>query len=186
MQRTSHSQDELALALSAELDPLGATATTGALLLALVNQETGSAANMWNNNVGNVTTADTTLDYWMTKTGAAKGLRFRAYETLDDGVRDFVRTVRARPKMWTSSGTGVVSQFAQQIRDSKYNPDLDVAGTAPALFTLAKQALPRFPLLAPGDPITLGSTSGTGGFGGLLLVVGLFWLFTQGKGSRRG
>jgi len=184
MQRTSHSQDELAVALSAELEPLGATATTGALLLALVNQETGSAANMWNHNVGNVTTADTSLDYWSPAKGKAKGLRFRAYESLDDGVRDFVRVVRARPQMWTSSGTGVVSQFAQQIRDSRYNPDLDVASDAPTLFSLAKQALPRFPLLPAGDPITLGGTSGTG-FGGLLLVVGLFWLMTR-KGRSRG
>ncbi len=179
MQRTQVSQDELAATLAAELAPRGATRTTGALLLALANQETGAAANMWNYNVGNITTADTSLDYWSPTTGKAKGLRFRAYETLDDGVRDFVRWIVSRPVMWRASGTGDVSQFTQTIRDTSYNPDLDVAEAAPQLFSLAKQALPRLGTLPAGVPITLGG-SGTSNWNGLVLLA-LLWFATRGK-----
>lgn len=181
MLATPHTQDELAAALTAELAPLGATATTGALLLALSNQETGSASKMWNENLGNITTADDSVDWWATKSGAAKGLHFRAYLSFDDGVRDFVRFVHSRPKLFASSGTGDASQFAQQIRDTKYNPDLDVAGTAPTLLAFAKRALPLFGALPAGPALTLSSGSGGNGWGGLILVAGLLWFGLKGK-----
>lgn len=181
MQRTQPSQDELAAILAAELEPLGATRTGAALLLALSNQETGSAANMWNWNVGNITTADTSLNYWSPTTGKAKGLKFRAYESLDDGARDFVRFLHRRSRLWDTLGTGDVSQFARQIRDSFYNPDLDIDAAAPVLLTLAKQALPRFASLPAGATLTLSGSSG-GGWGGLI-ILGLFMYFAQ-KGSR--
>jgi hypothetical protein len=182
MLATPHTQDELAAALTAELAPLGATATTGALLLALSNQETGSASKMWNDNLGNITTADDSVDWWATKTGAAKGLHFRAYLSFDDGVRDFVRFVHSRPKLWSASGIGDLSQFAQQIRDSKYNPDLDVAGAAPTLLQFAKRALPLFSSLPAGPALTLSGGSGGGsGWGGLLLIAGLLWFGLERK-----
>lgn len=181
MLATPHTQDELAAALAAELAPLGVTATTGALLLALVNQETGSGTKLWNENVGNITTADDSVEWWRTKSGAAKGLKFRAYVTFDDGVRDFVRFIAARPRLFGASGTGDVSQFAQQIRDSKYNPDLDVAGAAPTLFTLAKQALPRFASLPAGPFLTLSGSSGGGGSWGGIVVLVVIALMMKGK-----
>lgn len=180
MVRTTVPQDELAAALTAELAPRGATRTTAALLLALANQETGSTSNMWNWNVGNITTADSSLDYWSPSAGKAKGLRFRAYETLDDGVRDFVRWIAARPRMWSAAGTGEVSRFAQSIRDTSYNPELDVAAASPQLFALAKQALPRFGTLPAGVPITLTGSNGTGWDG--LILVALLWIATRRKG----
>jgi hypothetical protein len=180
MLATPHTQDELAAALAAELAALNATATTGALLLALSNQETGSAAKMWNHNLGNITTADDSVEWWATKSGAAKGLKFRSYVSFNDGARDFVRFVFGRPKLWSASGTGDLSQFAQQIRDTKYNPDLDVAGAAPTLFTLAKQALPRFASLPAGPALRLSGGTGGNGWGGLALVA-LLWLVMKGK-----
>lgn len=183
MVRTQPTQDELAAVLAAELEPLGASRTAGALMLALANQETGSASNMWNWNVGNITTADTSLDYWSPSKGKAKGLKFRAYESLDDGARDYVRFVHRRSKLWDTLGTGDVSQFARQIRDSFYNPDLDIDGAAPVLLSLAKQALPRFASLPAGAPLTL-SGSSSGGWGGLI-VLGLFLYFAS-KGSSHG
>lgn len=179
MQRTQPSQDELAAVLASELEPLGASRTAAALLLALANQETGSASNMWNWNVGNITTADTTLDYWSPSKGKARGLKFRSYETLDDGARDFVRFVHRRSRLWDTLGTGDVSQFARQIRDSLYNPDLDIDEAAPVLLTLAKQALPRFASLPVGASLTL--SGGSGGAGAVLVVLGLLWLFSKGK-----
>lgn len=182
MQATPHPQDELATAIAAELAPLNATSTTGALLLALVNQETGSATKMWNENLGNITTADDSVDWWSPSSGAAKGLHFRAYVTFDDGARDFVRFIAGRPKLYSASGTGDVSQFAQQIRDSKYNPDLDVAGTAPTLLTFAKRALPLFATLPAGPPLTLsGTQSGTSNGWGALILLGVLWFAMKGK-----
>lgn len=181
MLATPHTQDELAAALAAELAPLGATRTTGALLLALVNQETGSGSKLWNENLGNITTADDSVEWWSTKSGPAKGLRFRSYVTFDDGARDFVRFVSSRPKLWASSGTGDASQFAQQIRDSKYNPDLDVAGAAPTLFGFAKRALPLFATLSNGPTLTLSSGSGGNGWGGLTLVALVWFAFSKGR-----
>ena len=178
---TPHAQDELAAALAAELAPLGATRTTGALLLALVNQETGSGTKLWNENLGNITTADDALDWWSPKSGAAKGLHFRSYVSFDDGARDFVRFVKSRPKLFASAGTGDASQFAQQIRDSKYNPDLDVSGAAPTLFSLATQALPRFSTLPAGPALTL-SVGGDNGWGGLALVA-LVWFVLKGHSN---
>ncbi len=171
MQRTQQSQQALADALLAELRLTAATRTTGALLLALINQETTSGKDLWNFNVGNVTTPDTSLNYWSPSKGKAKGLRFRAYESLDDGVRDFVRFVQSRPRLWVAASAGDVSQFAQQIRDTKYNPDLDVAEATPQLLTLAKRAVTLFPSLSEGTPITSGTAQNWNG----LVLLGLLW-----------
>lgn len=183
MSRTQPSQEDLAAQLIAELTSLGATATTGALLLALSNQETGTSANMWNWNVGNITTADDSLDWWSPTTGAAKGLHFRAYETLDDGVRDFVRFIAGRPAMFNAAGTGDVSQFAQSIRDVKYNPELDVASATPTLYSLAKQAAPLFTALPTGPAITLSSSSSSSDsidWRPIILTLAL-WFYLKGK-----
>jgi len=182
MRRTEQSQDALARALTAELAPLGATSTTGAMLLALVNQETGNGHNLWNYNVGNITTADQSLDYWMTEKGAAKGLRFRAYESFDDGVRDFIRFVHGRSKLWDSTTTGDVGQFTSAIRSSGYNPELDVVEATPKMARLAKDALTRFSALPSGRPLTVSAGSNSdSGWGSGLILLGLLWLFGRSK-----
>jgi hypothetical protein len=113
-----------------------------AVLVAHVNLETGSSGANWsgggvgntsmhNYNIGNIQwTPNSGLDYFSggDRTKDAKGnwvpthFKFRAYPTLEDGVKDYLRNIHSRGngKVWNAILQGDPSAFSQELKNTRY------------------------------------------------------------------
>jgi hypothetical protein len=135
MRATPVSATELAAALGSELRSRGRPVNPGelALLTAHIDFETANRTDLWNWNIGNITTTGTTGDYWQPTKGAAAALKFRAYSSLAAGVKDYIATlVRARA-MLDAAEQANTDAFAAAILSTSYTPGIDVQAVANTL-----------------------------------------------------
>lgn len=101
-----------------------------AILVAQNNLETGGRKAMWNYNIGNITHASDTFDYFMggdktkDKTGkwVPTTLKFRAYPTLIDGVKDYLNNLHRRGAggVWNSILKADPVAFSKALKSTKY------------------------------------------------------------------
>lgn len=148
-----------------------------ALLLGQLMLETDNGHAMDNNNPGNITTPSERAPFfrpaWFTvneqSSARMKELHelmlkgkapraFRAYETLTDGLRDYLHQLqKSFPTLLKASGTGDPTKFAEAIKSSRYTPDINPRAVARSLATLQEQYINEglfnvFPLVAPASP----------------------------------
>lgn len=163
MVHTNYSQQQLADALvqamtEAKLLP---TQSSGAILLAQIDAETANGGALWNNNAGNITTADQSRDFWQPSTGPASKLKFLVYPTLADGMRGYIGFLKARPKMLDAAASGNVHTFSERIRADGYNPAAEVEATTKLIGDIAKDKAKYFAQLPPGPGLTSTPATGT-------------------------
>jgi hypothetical protein len=89
-----------------------------ALVLAQNDLETGHRTHMWNYNVGNITTGgNPSFDYFDDLTTSEqmkpgvwekKNLKYRAYPTLRDGVRDYLRLISSKDGHYANAWKNIV------------------------------------------------------------------------------
>jgi hypothetical protein len=135
MKATPVSATALAASLGSELTARGRPVNPGelALLTAHIDFETANRTALWNWNVGNITTSGASGDYWQPTKGAAAALKFRAYPSLQAGVKDYVATlVRARA-MLDAAEQANPDEFAAAILSTNYTPGIDVQAVANTL-----------------------------------------------------
>ena len=102
------------------------------ILIAQNNLETGSRASMYNFNIGNITHKSTvdSFDYFMggDKTRGKDGkwvptkYQFRAYENLNEGVKDYLKNLKFRGKgnVWNAVMSADPTQFSKALKDTRY------------------------------------------------------------------
>lgn len=142
---TPVSQPELVatfISVAKQLFNTDLTKSQVAVLVAHVNLETGSGGSGWagggvgntsmhNYNIGNIQwTPGSGYDYFMggDRTRDAQGnwqpthFRFRAYPTLEDGVKDYLRNIHSRGggKVWSAIMNGDPSDFSQELKKTRY------------------------------------------------------------------
>lgn len=174
MQRTAYSANQLAPMLQAAMAQYGLNQAGASLLLATILIETANGQAIWNNNVGNITTASDALDWWQPQSGAASALKFRAYATIDEGMADFARYAHSHTKFYAAAQSGNVQTFLERYK-ADYNPELVVADYIKQFKSTAQQYAPLFASL-PKSALVAGAV-------GLewLLWAGLAFLFIKRK-----
>lgn len=135
MRATPVSATALAAALGSELRSRGRPVNPGelALLTAHVDFETANREKLWCWNVGNITTGDTSKPYWQPSKGAAAALKFRAYSSLAEGVKDYVATLMRASALLTAAEQASPDAFAAAIASTNYTPGIDVQAVANTL-----------------------------------------------------
>jgi hypothetical protein len=141
MQQTRVNATELAAALGSELKTKGRPVNPGelALLVAHIDFETANREKLWNWNVGNITAQNASQPYWQTTKGAAAALKFRAYSSLAEGVKDYVATLIRARAMLTAAEAADPQAFAAAIDSTGYTPGIDVQSVANTLSAGAKK-----------------------------------------------
>lgn len=153
MQNTPHAPGELASLLDSALQAYGANQAGAALLLATILVETGNGQKIWNNNVGNISTANDSDDWWQTTKGAASALKFKAYPTIDDGMADFVRYSVRHSKFYEAAQTGDVRKFLERYKVD-YNPELVIDDYVKMFSDIAKRYESSFANLPAADIVS--------------------------------
>lgn len=102
------------------------------LLVAQNNLETGHRNSMWNYNVGNITTNgrdqfnyfdDLTTDEQIEPgKWEKKNLKYRAYDSLDDGVKDYLRLLSGKKysEVWRHIVNPNPVAFSKSLKDAGY------------------------------------------------------------------
>jgi hypothetical protein len=183
MERTVYDEPTVASALErafeAKGEPLDRTAA--AMLLAHIYLETADRQALWNNNAGNITTGDTSQDYWQPTKGPAAKLKFKVYPTLDAGLTDYATSPWSR-KLLAAARSGDAGRFAQVVNDTGYTPGIDVGAFAKIIEqkTRAILARPVLNTLALGAAVTNHAPSGGKDVAIIaLLVLAVYWLSSR-------
>lgn len=143
MQRTSYSADQLAPMLTAAMAQYGLNQAGASLLLSTILIETANGSAIWNNNVGNITTANDSDNWWQPSSGAASALKFKAYPSIDQGMADFAHYTHSHTKFFAAAQSGNVQSFLERYK-ADYNPELVIADYLDKFKSMAKQYAPLF------------------------------------------
>ncbi len=100
------------------------------ILVAQNNLETGGRKAMWNFNIGNITHANDSFDYFMgadkTKDKSGKWvpttLKFRSYPNLNEGTKDYLNNLHSRGggSVWNSILKADPVAFSKALKSTKY------------------------------------------------------------------
>jgi hypothetical protein len=123
------------------------TGSLAELCLAQLMLENAHGSAVWNYNVGNVTTADTSQPFYIlanlhtdseghpvdASDPSAVVLRFKAFSNLADGMGAYANEVIRRKALYTAGSNGDVRGFAQAIKSTGYTPGIDTEAVARSL-----------------------------------------------------
>jgi len=100
------------------------------LILAQNAHETNYRKNMYNYNVGNIKYTGNKDKYdfivlntkeYINDTSSVKvDAKFRAYESLEEGVKDYLNLIRRKPSVWKAISSGDPDQFAHALKMTGY------------------------------------------------------------------
>lgn len=85
--------------------------------------ETANRKAMWNYNIGNITHSTDDFDYWeaIDHSGGKPFLsKFRSYNSLDDGVLDYLKLLRRTYPQSFAASSGSPKDFAHSLISQKY------------------------------------------------------------------
>jgi Muramidase (flagellum-specific) len=104
-----------------------------AMFIAQNSLETGNRKSMYNYNIGNIIKGNTNFDYFLgndTQAGKPIIQKFRSYQTLDDGVLDYLKLLyRGYPQSFAAASGGDPKEYSHSlIADPKhqyYDPTVE-------------------------------------------------------------
>jgi hypothetical protein len=91
----------------------------GVMLVAQSSLETGAWHNCWNGNVGNLA-GTTGSEYTMLHASDGNYRPYRAYDSLFDGIADWLRLMKREPGALAAAANGDVNGFVNGLVAGKY------------------------------------------------------------------
>jgi hypothetical protein len=117
------------------------------LNLAQLALENANGKAIWNNNPGNLTTGNDSVDYYILSKLSTDNqghpvdpdspsrvtLKFRAFPDLPSGMQAYISFVQSRVALVRAGTNGDALEYATAIRSSGYTPGIDPAAVAVSL-----------------------------------------------------